>query len=65
MKRTVRNIDVVGKKVLLRADFNVPLDNHGRITSDARIRSTLPTIRYLLGRRASIILMLPSRPTRR
>lgn len=56
MKRTVRDINFVGKKVLLRADFNVPLDKHGRITSDARIRATVPTIRYLLERRASIIL---------
>lgn len=56
MKKTVRDIDVEGKKVLLRADFNVPLGEHGQITSDTRIRATLPTIRYLLERRASIIL---------
>jgi len=56
VKTTVRDIDVAGKRVLLRADFNVPLDEHGGITSDTRIRATLPTIRYLLQRRAAIIV---------
>lgn len=55
-KKTVRDIDVKGKKVLLRCDFNVPQDKKtGEITSDKRIVAALPTIRYLLkqGRRSS------------
>jgi len=56
MKRTIRDIDLKGKKVLVRADFNVPLDEQGEITSDARIRATLHTVSYLLEREACIIL---------
>ncbi len=54
-KKTVRDIDVAGKRVFLRADLNVPLDD-GRITDDTRIRANLPTIVYLLERGASVIL---------
>jgi phosphoglycerate kinase len=56
-KLTVRDIDVADKRVLMRADFNVPLSgNNGVITDDSRIRATLPTIKYLSERGAKIIL---------
>ncbi len=54
-KKTVRDIDVRGKRVFLRADLNVPLDD-GAITDDTRIRASLPTIVYLLERGASVVL---------
>ena len=55
-KKTVADIDVAGKKVLLRCDFNVPQDKDtGAITSDKRIVAALPTIRYLLEHRAAVI----------
>jgi phosphoglycerate kinase len=54
-KQTVRDVDVAGKRVFLRADLNVPLDD-GKITDDTRIRASLPTIVYLLERGASVVL---------
>ena len=54
-RKTVRDVDVAGKRVFLRADLNVPLDD-GRITDDTRIRASLPTIVNLLERGASVIL---------
>ena len=56
-KKTVKDVDVKGKKVLLRCDFNVPMakDGSGVITDDKRIRAALPTIQYLLDNNAAVI----------
>ena len=54
-KKTVRDVEVRGKRVLLRCDFNVPQDKDGAITSDKRIVAALPTIRYLLENGAAVI----------
>ena len=56
MKKTVRDVDVAGKKVLVRCDFNVPMKD-GEITDDFRIVSALPTIKYLIENNACVILM--------
>ncbi len=55
--KTLRDINVRGKKVLVRVDFNVPIDEQGNIVDDTRIRASLPTIEYLLDAKAKIILM--------
>ncbi len=58
MKRTVKDVDIKGKRVLIRADFNVPLDPaSGRVTDDTRIRESLPTIRYVLEQGGAAVLM--------
>ncbi|MFZ9024243.1 MAG: phosphoglycerate kinase [Anaerohalosphaeraceae bacterium] len=56
-KKTVADIDVKGKRVLMRCDFNVPLDENQTITNDGRITKAMPTIRHILDGGASLILM--------
>lgn len=56
MKKIITDVNVDKKKVFVRADFNVPLDENGIITDDTRIQKTLPTIRYLLDHQAAVIL---------
>ncbi len=55
-KLSIRDLDLTGKRVFLRADFNVPLSKTGAITDDTRIRETIPTIEYALRRKAKVIL---------
>lgn len=55
-KKSIRDIDVNGKKVFIRVDFNVPMDENQNITNDKRIRATLPTLNYLLENNAAVIL---------
>jgi phosphoglycerate kinase len=54
--RTIDQLDLAGKRVFIRVDFNVPLDEKGRVTDDARIRAALPTIKYALSAKARVIL---------
>ncbi|MGP1441628.1 MAG: phosphoglycerate kinase [Anaerovoracaceae bacterium] len=56
MKKTVRDIEVNGKRVFVRCDFNVPVDESGNITDDRRILGAVPTIEYLIDNGAKIIL---------
>ncbi len=55
-KKTIREMDLAGKRIFVRVDYNVPMDKAGKITDDTRVRATLPTLRYLLEQRASLIL---------
>ncbi len=54
--KTIDALDLAGKRVFIRVDFNVPLDEHGKVTDDARIRAALPTIQYAVKARARVIL---------
>lgn len=55
--RSIKELDVSGKKVLVRVDFNVPMDKHQNITDDTRIRSVLSTVRYVLDNNGTLIIM--------
>jgi phosphoglycerate kinase len=54
--RTIKDIDIAGKRILFRVDFNVPLDEHQNITDDSRIRAVLPTLEYALDHNARLII---------
>ena len=58
-KKTLRDVDLAGKRVLMRVDFNVPMakDGSGTITDDTRIVAALPSIKYVLEQGASLVLM--------
>ncbi|HHX24052.1 MAG TPA: phosphoglycerate kinase [Thermoanaerobacterales bacterium] len=56
-KKTLEDFNVKNKRVLVREDLNVPLDEQGKITDDTRIRAALPTIEYLIGKNAKVIIM--------
>lgn len=56
-KKTLKDIDVSGKKVLVRVDYNVPMNEAGEITDTTRVEASLPTLRYLLDHGAALILM--------
>jgi 3-phosphoglycerate kinase len=57
MKKTIKDIDMQGRRAIVRCDFNVPIDENGKITDETRIVGALPTIRYLIDRGAKTILM--------
>ena len=58
-KKTLRDIDLKGKRVVMRVDFNVPMakDGSGTITDDTRVQAALPSIKYVLENGASLVLM--------
>jgi len=55
-KLSIEDIDIKDKRVFIRVDFNVPLDEYGNISDDRRLRAVIPTINYAIGRGAKVIL---------
>ena len=55
-KKTLKDVELSGKRVFLRVDYNVPMDAEGKITDDTRIRATIPTLKYLLEQNAAVII---------
>ena len=54
---TIKDFNFAGKKAIVRVDFNVPLDENGKITDDTRIRGALPTLKYILDEGGALIIM--------
>ena len=57
MKGDLRSLDVRGKRVIVRVDFNVPLNKEFQVTDDTRLRGAIPTLQYLIDEGASIVLL--------
>ncbi len=57
-KKTIRDIDLTGKRVLVRVDFNVPIDENGRVTDDTRIRAAIPTLKYILDQKPRYVALM-------
>lgn len=64
-KKTIRDIDIAGKRLLVRADFNVEMGKDGQITNDYKIRAVLPTLQFALEQGAGAIAVLAHGPPRR
>ena len=61
MFRTIRDIDFTGRRVLVRVDFNVPLDENLKITDDTRIRMAVPTLKYIIEKGGRLVIMSQDR----
>ena len=57
-KKTVRDIDLTGKRVLVRVDFNVPINENGQVTDDTRIRAAIPTLKYILDQKPRYVALM-------
>ncbi|MFH1384965.1 MAG: phosphoglycerate kinase [Candidatus Omnitrophota bacterium] len=57
-KKSIKDVDVAGKRVIVRVDFNVPLNKEGQITDDARITGALPTIKYILDQKPRVLILM-------
>ena len=55
-KKTIKDIDIYKKTILLRTDYNVPLENNGHISDDIRIKESIPTLQYLIKNKCKILI---------